>query len=495
MTTPTTPRNRRLRAALLAGAAVAGLSLTAVQPVLNAAQAAEVPAPTFNAPETGFADLVEKVSPAVVSVIVESDGKAEQMAAPDLDQIPEPFRRFFGPDTPFGKPKANPGQRRHMMGQGSGFFISADGYLVTNNHVVEDATKVTVKLDSGKQLPGKVVGTDKKTDLALVKVEGDDFPFVNLSDKDARVGDWVVAVGNPFGLGGTVTAGIVSARGRDIGAGPYDDFLQIDASVNRGNSGGPTFSLDGDVIGVNTAIFSPSGGNVGIAFAIPSSTVKQVVGELKAKGTVSRGWLGVQIQPVTEEIAQGLGMDKARGALVAQTLDNGPAGKAGVRVGDAIVALNGTDLQDARDLVRRIGAMDPGEEANLTVWRDGKEKTVSLKLADQPDEQKMASADDTQMPSKGDEESSLGLSLAPGSQFGTDGVVIADVDADGPAAEVGLEAGQIIIQANGSDVSSPRDVVKAVDDARANSRKSVLLLVRPDKDASPRFVAVPLRKA
>src|SRR3954465_4038620 len=258
------------------------------------------------------------------------------------------------------------------MGQGSGFFISADGYAVTNNHVVDKAESVEVTTDDGKIHTAKVIGTDPRTDLALIKVEGgNDFPFVRLADQAPRIGDWVLAVGNPFGLGGTVTAGIVSARGRDIGAGPYDDFIQIDAPVNKGNSGGPTFDVDGNVIGVNTAIFSPSGGSVGIAFAIPAGTVKSVVAQLKDKGAVSRGWIGVQIQPVTTDIAESIGLNSAEGALVAEPQTNGPAAKAGIQAGDVITAVNGSAVKDARDLARQIGALAPGSAVNLKVWRKG----------------------------------------------------------------------------------------------------------------------------
>ena len=242
------------------------------------------------------------------------------------------------------------------MGQGSGFFISADGYAVTNNHVVDKAESVEVTTDDGKSYTAKVIGTDPKTDIALIKVEGrSDFPHVTLAEKPPRIGDWVLAVGNPFGLGGTVTAGIVSARGRDIGAGPYDDFIQIDAPVNKGNSGGPTFDVDGNVIGVNTAIYSPSGGSVGIAFAIPADTVKTVVTQLKDKGTVTRGWIGVQIQPVNADIADSLGLKNAEGALVAEPQSDGPAAKAGIQSGDVITSVNGQPVKDARDLAKRIG--------------------------------------------------------------------------------------------------------------------------------------------
>src|SRR5215210_5024919 len=302
------------------------------------AEAQRVPGPV------GFADIVEKVKPAVISVRVKMHANP-QVSMNDQDfQFPpgSPFERFFrrfgGPD---GMPQGQRGQQaprtpRQATGQGSGFFISADGYAVTNNHVVDNADTVEIATDDGKTYTAKVIGADPRTDLAVIKVDGANFPYVSLADTAPRIGDWVIAVGNPFGLGGTVTAGIVSARGRDLGAGPYDDFIQIDAPVNKGNSGGPTFDTEGNVIGVNTAIYSPSGGSVGIAFAIPSDTVKSVVSQLKDKGGVTRGWIGVHIQGITPEIAESMNLNRTEGALVAEPQANGPAAKAGIEAGDVI---------------------------------------------------------------------------------------------------------------------------------------------------------------
>src|SRR6476660_7443369 len=312
----------------------------------------------------GFADIVEKVKPAVISVRVKVDGGAQTSGLGSNDVPPglrEFFRRFGMPDVPDGQEGMPRGRGRNVItGQGSGFFISADGYAITNNHVVEKAESVQVTTDDGKTHKAKVIGTDPRTDLALIKVEDAPFPYVKLSDKSPRIGDWVLAVGNPFGLGGTVTAGIVSARGRDIGASAYDDFIQIDAPVNKGNSGGPTFDTDGNVIGVNTAIFSPSGGSVGIAFDIPAETVKTVVAQLKDKGFVRRGWIGVQIQSVTSEIAEGLGFKGTEGALVAEPQADSPAAKAGIVSGDVITAVNAHAVKDAHDLAKQIGSMTPG---------------------------------------------------------------------------------------------------------------------------------------
>src|SRR5215212_4225158 len=338
-----------------------------------------------------FADVIDRVKPAVVSVRVKMEtaaaprpfGDNSEFQTPDLPpgHPLERFFREFRDQQPGGQRQA---PRRRMQAQGSGFFISDDGYLLTNNHVVEKAAEVEVLMDDGRTLEAKVIGTDPKTDLALLKVEGSDFPYVKLSSQKARIGDWVLAVGNPFGLGGTVTAGIVSAQHRDIGAGPYDDFIQIDAPVNRGNSGGPTFNLAGEVVGVNTAIFSPSGGNVGIAFAIPASTVEQVVGSLKENGTVTRGFIGVQMQPVSKEIAEAIGLKEPRGALVAEALKDGPAAKAGIKTGDTIVAVDGESVKEARDLSRKIANAAPGKTVNVTVYRDGRERTVSIEVGNQP---------------------------------------------------------------------------------------------------------------
>src|ERR1700716_3882993 len=298
------------------------------------------------------------------------------------------FRRFGGPDGLPPGMRGGRGGRGAVTGQGSGFFISADGYAVTNNPGGGSADKGEVPTDDGKTYIAKVIGTDARTDVALIKVEGgSNFPFAKLSDGKPRIGDWVLAVGNPFGLGGTVTAGIVSASGRDIGNGPYDDFIQIDAPVNKGNSGGPAFNTEGEVMGVNTAIYSPSGGSVGIAFSIPASTVKNVIAQLKDKGSVSRGWIGVQIQPVTQDIADSMGLKQAEGALVADPQKDGPAAKAGVEAGDVITAVNGQSVKDARELARIISGFAPGSTAKLDVLHKGQGKVVSLTLGQLPNAQ------------------------------------------------------------------------------------------------------------
>jgi serine protease Do len=451
----------------------------------------------------GFADIVEKVKPSVISVKVKMNAGGDSLTLNEDNPLrgtpfEDFFRRFGQPDnTPrFGRPDGDrqgsrPQRRQYTMGQGSGFFISADGYAVTNNHVVDKAEQVDVTTDDGKSYTAKVIGTDTRTDLALIKVEGrNDFPFVHLADTSPRIGDWVLAVGNPFGLGGTVTAGIVSARGRDIGAGPYDDFIQIDAAVNKGNSGGPTFDVDGNVIGVNTAIFSPSGGSVGIAFDIPADTVKVVVAQLKDHGAVTRGWIGVQIQPVTAEIADSLSLKNARGALVAEPQSDSPAQKAGIKAGDVIVSVNGETVSDARNLARRISAMAPGTSVKLGIIRGGKEDTLTLTLGELPKE-RQARANTEERAAPGVDVPKLGLSLAP-ARNGGEGVVVTQVDPSGTASDQ-FQTGDVILDVNGKAVSSPADVRKAVSDAQNDGRRSVLMRVKSNQGT--RFIAVPIGNA
>jgi serine protease Do len=446
---------------------------------------------------TGFADIVEKVKPAVISVRVKMRVDAQPTSSDDENPFPKgsPMEKFFKRfGTPEGGPNGQSAPRGRQFGQaqGSGFFISADGYAVTNNHVVEKATSVEISTDDGKIHIAKVIGTDPRTDLALIKVEGSsNFPYVKLAETSPRIGDWVLAVGNPFGLGGTVTAGIVSARGRDIGAGPYDDFLQIDAPVNKGNSGGPTFNTEGSVIGVNTAIFSPSGGSVGIAFAIPAETVKTVVAQLKDKGSVTRGWIGVQIQPVTPEIADGLGLKKPAGALVAEPQKDGPAVKAGIQSGDVITAVDGKPVADARDLARKIGGLPPGTTVKLAVVRSGAEKTISLTLGELPNAREARADADQPKAQKSSNEPRLGLSLTPGGS--EPGVVIAEVDPSGPAADFGFKAGDVILEVGGKAVATPDEVGKALGKARDDGKRSVLMRVKSEQGT--RFVAIPLSRA
>jgi serine protease Do len=444
----------------------------------------------------GFADIVEKVKPSVISVRVKVDG-GSQATSFGNNEIPpglrEFFRRFGMPDIPNGPHGIPEGHGRNIItGQGSGFFISADGYAVTNNHVVEKAENVQITTDDGKTHTAKVIGTDSRTDLALIKVEDGPFPYVKLSDTTPRIGDWVIAVGNPFGLGGTVTAGIISARGRDIGASAYDDFIQIDAPVNKGNSGGPTFDTEGNVIGVNTAIFSPSGGSVGIAFAIPSDTVKSVIAQLKEHGSVTRGWIGVQIQPVTQDIADSLGLKKAEGALVAEPQANGPAVKAGIEAGDVITAVDGKPVKDARDLAKKIGALAPKTSVKLAILHKGSQKNVTLTLGELPN------AKEARVNSEGNDSGTvdlakLGLTLAPATRVagaGAAGVVVTGVDSSGVAADHGFSTGDVILEVAGKSVSTPADVRNVIASARTEGKRTVLLRVKSGDNT--RFVALPV---
>jgi serine protease Do len=498
------------RLTLLASVAAVGAALMIAGPntnwsaAFNTSSASAADAITQH--PAGFADLVAKVKPAVISVRVKIPASAAPASMQEDDNgdqqqdIPaqpgSPFDKFF---QQFGDQFGHGGMpQRHevITGEGSGFFISADGYAVTNNHVVDHAKSVQVTTDDGTVYTAKVVGTDPKTDLALIKVDGkSDFPYVSFASSPPKVGDWVVAVGNPFGLGGTVTAGIVSARGRDIGAGPYDDYVQIDAPINKGNSGGPAFDVDGNVIGVNTAIFSPSGGSVGIGFDIPADTAKMVVAQLKQSGHVTRGWLGVQIQPVTADIADSLGLKKAEGAMVDEPQKDSPAAKAGIQSGDVITAVNGNAVKDARDLARTIGTMAPDATVKLDIVRDGQPKTLSLTLAQMPTDQHMASADQSNahQPSGVPH---LGLQVAPASEVagaGSKGVVVVGVDPDGPAAERGFQAGNVILDVGGKTVANADDVRQALTDAKTQGKHDVLMRVKMG-DAT-RFVALPLGNA
>jgi serine protease Do len=434
-----------------------------------------------------FADLIAKVKPAVVSVRVKMD-QVGQSSSSDENAIPlqpgapmEKFFRQFGGDQP---------QHRSVTGEGSGFFISADGYAVTNYHVVDHAKTVTVTTDDGKIHTATVVGTDSRSDLALIKVDGSSFPYVKFADQAPRIGEWAVAVGNPFGLGGTVTAGIVSATGRDIGRGA-DDYIQIDAPINRGNSGGPTFDTEGNVMGVNTAIFSPSGGSVGIGFDIPAVTAKNVIAQLKDHGHVTRGWLGVQIQPVTSEVADALDLKQAAGALVTEPQSDSPAAKAGVKAGDVIVSVDGTSLKDSRELAQKIGTMSPGSSVRLNVIRDGSQQTITVTLAQMPNQQQAQAGSEQQEQDPSQSAPRLGLSLAPaGAAGGNQGVVVTAVDPDGPAAEQGIKAGDVITNVGGTSVSTPGDVQKQLGQLRKAGKHAVLMRVKSG-DAT-HYVALPL---
>jgi serine protease Do len=453
-----------------------------------------------------FADVVEKVRPAVVSVRVKSK-TGEDMAAmenqPPFDQFEEffgdnngPMERFFrefrdGNREGNGKPRW---QSPFSTSLGSGFLVSEDGYVVTNDHVVGKGEGVTVILEDGTEYEAKVIGVDEKTDLALLKINNPDreFTYVKFASDDVRVGDWVVAVGNPFGLGGTVTAGIVSASGRDIGSGPYDDFIQIDAAVNRGNSGGPAFNLHGEVIGVNTAIFSPSGGNVGIAFAIPAEAAERIIADLKDDGQVVRGWLGVQIQGVTREIADGLNLDEAKGSLVAEAQADSPAAAAGLKSGDTILAVDGKEIEGPRELAAMIAEIDPGTKVKITYWRDGASHDIDVTLGTLPGEEQLAAAEPTEpVEPETTALDDFGLAVAPAED--ESGVMVTDVDPNGQAAERGLQPGDVILSVGDDIVKSPSDVEKMVENAKEGGMKAVLLRVKSGEQT--RFVALSFARA
>ena len=440
------------------------------------------------APASGFADLVETVMPAVISVEVEFQPVSAEGAPDGMPQFPgltpdNPFRHFFEQfrdNKRFAPPRSPRG-----ASQGSGFIISEDGYAVTNNHVVDSASQVKIRLHDGNRLTADVIGTDPKTDLALLKIKADmKFAHVTFAKEKARVGDWVVAVGNPFGLGGTVTTGVVSAQGRNIGSGPYDDYLQIDASINRGNSGGPAFNLKGEVIGVNTAIFSPSGGSVGIGFAIPAGLTQSVIDDLKDDGAVTRGWLGVQIQPVSQDIAESLGLTEAKGAIVADVTSGSPADKGGLQVGDTILKIDGETVDDPRDLALKISKINPGKNADISLWRDGKERQISLRIGSIPGHE--AASLKSGKPVSGDLLAEKGLKLADSDDGG--GAVVVDVKPGSAADKAGLRRGDVIKQAAGIEVVDAEDVAAALQDAAEQGQSRTLMLVK--SRTGQRFVAL-----
>ena len=436
-------------------------------------------------PSGGYADLVEKVSPAVVFISTTHKAEAPKAERRGPGETPFPF----SPDSPYGEffkqfRDQMPEQKRAMKGLGSGFVIDPTGHIVTNNHVIHGASKVQVKMQDGREFTAKVIGKDAKTDLALLKIQAvKPLPYVKFGNSaKLRVGNVVLAVGNPFGLGGTVTAGIVSARNRDINAGPYDDFIQTDAVVNRGNSGGPLFNTNGDVVGVNTAIYSPNGGSVGIGFAIPANLAKEVVAQLKDHGNVDRGWLGVKIQLVSPEIAQAIGLDFGKGALIAGVTPGSPAAKSGLRQGDVVLGYNGNSVKTMRDLPSLVATTRSGETAMLELWRNGRIESVSVTIGRlKPD--LVASANDDSVVPGSAASSFLGADLAAldnnsRAQLGLPetkkGVVIARIEPEGRAAAAGLRRGDVIEKVGSIPVASPLDVDKAIAKIKKNA---VLLLV------------------
>jgi serine protease Do len=485
----------------------AAASVVAVFLIIAVAGSEARPAPD------SFADLAAKLLPSVVNISTTQTVKSErgrEHSGPEIPQFPpgSPFEEFFRDFFEHGVPKGGrpEAQPRKGTSLGSGFIIDPAGYVVTNNHVIADADEITVILHDDTNLKAEVVGRDTKTDIALLKVKTDK-PLIAAAwgDSDAsRVGDWVLAIGNPFGLGGSVTAGILSARQRDINSGPYDDFLQTDASINRGNSGGPMFNMDGQVIGINTAIYSPSGGSIGIGFAIPSALAKAVVAELQGEPdhNVHRGWLGVRIQAVTDEIAESLGLDKARGALIASVSDDGPAQAAGIQAGDVVLSFDGREVSDMRRLPRLVAETPVGKSVPVTLWRKRTENTLQVKVGRLDESDQQANAQDSpKKPAKSDAGvvKTLGLTL---SGITTDlkekfsladsskGVVVVDVAKDSPAAVKGVRPGDLIMEAAQEEVKSPGEVSSKIEEAKKSGRKSILLLVERQGDL--RFIALRL---
>jgi serine protease Do len=467
------------------GALMFAVAVAKVAGSCPAAFAAEVDAVGASAP-TGFAEVIERVRPAVVGVRVRTDERAQagdiQLDAP----LPgSPFDRFL---RQFGIIPEYPAPKRGLS-VGSGFFISGDGYIVTNNHVIAGGRSLEVTTDDGKVYQAKIIGTDPQTDLALIKIASQvDLPYVRLAKTEPKVGDWVVPIGNPFGLGGTVTAGIVSARGRDIGEGPYNDFIQIDAPVNKGNSGGPTFNVRGEVIGVNTAIYSPSGGSVGVAFDIPAEAVKLVVEQLKSKGHVTRGAIGVQLQTVTPMIAEAVGLKKAQGALVAQIEVNGPAAKHGIEAGDVITSINEREVSEPREFARTIAGITPSTPVRLGLFRNGRQISVVVKLG----EMSPATPKADEQIGLG-EKSALGLTVASAQSIpgmGERGLVITEINPESDAADSGLQIGDILLSVAGQPVNAAAEVDRIVNEARAHSKRAVLIQFK--RNQMPGFVALPI---
>ncbi len=510
-----TPRKRsRLSFALTVAGLLGATALTVPfmlpQSSVNAASADENLIQTA-APSFGFADLVEMVQPAVVSIQVTSQVVSETAYAPGSRYNYNEQNESWGgkPDSQqheFNQPRLHddeeesgeqyrsqpfwqPGvPHEEQTSEGSGFIISADGYVVTNHHVIEDGTVIQVTLADGRTVVAELVGSDEKTDLALLRIEVEEvLPFVAFSDEEPRVGDWVVAVGNPFGLGNSVSTGIISAQDRDIGSGPYDDYIQIDAPINRGNSGGPAFNLEGEVIGVNTAIYSPTGGNVGIGFAIPATMAEGIIEDLRADGEVTRGWLGVHIQAVTSDIAESLDLEGAEGALVAQVADESPANSGGIRVGDLILQVNDAAIDDPKALARVIAGVDPGTEIEMTIFRDGALETVDVTIGELPGTTQEASLQPEVQESASLADLGMTLATVAGA-----GVLVEAIEEDGPASEIGLRVGDRILEVGGEQVGSPSDVEQRLEAMRESGRNSILLLV--SDGARQRFVALHLNQ-
>lgn len=498
--------NRTVIAAALAATLVGGnvLGMSAAHAI---SQPAQTPAGSWQPGPGSFSELVKRVKPAVVSITTTGnrttaiDSQQHEFSMPNMPESSpfnnDFFKRFFDK-----APKSQEDNGRHeYKGAGSGFIISDDGYIVTNFHVIEKTNEIEVVMDNGARFIAVIKGIDPKTDLALLKIESDGpLPFVEMGDSDkADVGDWVIAVGNQFGLGGTATAGIISARGRDIQSGPFDDFLQIDAPINRGNSGGPLFDAQGRVIGINTAIYSPSGGNVGIGFAIPSKMASDIVAQLKTNGEVARGWLGVHIQPITDEIAESLGLKEAKGALVASVVKDSPASKAGIKPGDVITGMDGKALEDFKDLPRLVATTKAGNHSVFEIHRQSKASKIEIVIGRMPGEEvKQAMTEDHGAP----DSAALGIQLAKltpearkrySVKESSSGVLVAGVESGSPASKAGIRAGHVINMVGQDEVQTPDDVIERVKSAAKQNLPVVLL--RIDDKGDKRFVAVKLAAA
>jgi serine protease Do len=505
------PKAKALAAALLittilgGGVATPAWSQATVAPPVAAPST--VPAP-YGIPQLGFADLADKVKPAVVNISTqERVGGGPQADMRNLPKMPkqmeEMFRRYFEQQQR-GQGGDDESRGRTKRSAGSGFIIDPAGWIVTNNHVIDGATKITVTTDDGSSYQATVKGRDDKVDLALLKIEASrPLPYLPFGNSDAaRVGDWVIAVGNPFGLGGSVTAGIISAHNRNLHAGPYDDFLQIDAPINPGNSGGPLFNQQGQVIGISTAIYSPTGGSVGIGFAIPSNLVSKVVSELRQHGTVNRGWLGVQMQPMTDQLARAMGRPNADGVLINRVEDDSPAARAKLQQGDVITAFGNRAIKSPRDLAVAVGDTKAGQSARMTVWRDGKEQTVNVTVgAPKPaDKQASASSNDNDDQSASGR-AAVGLALAPLSNEKrkeldlpptAKGVVVQRVTPDSQAAESGIERGDVIVRIGDDAVSTPAEAIAKIRKAQDEKRAAVPLLVM--REGATYYVALQLAR-
>jgi serine protease Do len=518
--TANTTTGRRRRPLRIAAIAMSSAAAVALLTGIHTGTATTPPpaAPVVGAPSSGYADLIERVMPAVVSVTVERIASPETVTGPrefggpqgpqgggDREMFERFMERFFGERgmQPFQGPQGPqmPRGNMPMAAAGTGFIFDPAGYIATNNHVITDAADVTVTMYDGREYSAQVVGSDRDTDLAVLKIDADqDLPFVEFADTDSvRVGDPVIAIGNPFGLGSTVTAGIVSAKNRVIGAGRFDDFMQIDAPINHGNSGGPTFNLDGKVIGVNTAIQSPTGGNVGIGFAIPADLASEIVADLQDDGQVERGWLGVHIQGLDEDLAAGLNLDAPKGALVAQVAPGSPAADAGLEQGDVVLSYNGQAIDQVRDLTRMVADTDPGTDAKVVVWRDGQERALDVEIGEMTADEQVAAATPEEA---ADNSAKLGVALAQltpeakrSMELGDDveGAVVTDVQPGSPAAEKGLQRGDVIVEADHKKVTEPKTVSDAVREAAERGDETILLLVK--RDGQDRFVAVRLERA